>query len=98
MTEKRAPVRERPRLVTGKRSGRRRLPAGDVLAGVEHRQESDRPRLNHQPRRFVGLTLSGAEPELAPDSRATVAKLRAMRRPGDSFSHVILALAKDERV
>jgi hypothetical protein len=30
--------------------------------------------------------------------RATVAKLRAMRRPGDSFSHVILALAKDERV
>ena len=30
--------------------------------------------------------------------RATVAKLRAMRRPGDSFSHVILALAKNERV
>jgi predicted CopG family antitoxin len=30
--------------------------------------------------------------------RATVAKLRAMRRPGDSFSDVILALAKDERV
>jgi predicted CopG family antitoxin len=29
---------------------------------------------------------------------ATVAKLRAMRGPGDSFSDVILALAKNERV
>ena len=29
---------------------------------------------------------------------ATVAKLKAMRGPGDSFSDVILALAKDERV
>jgi predicted CopG family antitoxin len=29
---------------------------------------------------------------------ATVAKLRAMRGRGDSFSDVILALAKDERV
>jgi hypothetical protein len=45
------------------------------------------------------------EPERTPDGgvgiwldNATVAKLRAMRGPGDSFSDVILALAKDERV
>jgi hypothetical protein len=29
---------------------------------------------------------------------ATVAKLKVIRGPGDSFSDVILALAKDERV
>ena len=45
------------------------------------------------------------EPERAPDGGVgiwldpgVVAKLRALRGPGESFSDVILALAKDDRV